>query len=47
MPDNPRGIKGLASILGYAVKLRCYKISTGQIDEDEAMEKLTGYAAIF
>lgn len=46
MPDNPRGVSGLAALLKYVVELKAYKIDVGLIDKNDTSAKLSGLAGV-
>jgi len=46
MPEDPRGVSGLAKLLKYVVELRAYKIDVGLIDKNDASAKLYGLAGV-
>jgi hypothetical protein len=46
MPDNPRGVSGLAALLKYVVELKAYKIDVGLLEKTDANVKLGGLAGV-
>lgn len=46
LPENPKGMDGLASLLKYCCEFKAYQIETGIIDANDPSAKLSGLAGI-